>query len=178
LFVKYLFFFELAQLEMKSLHDQVKAGTTPLMTEQEILDKVVPSDNRQNMSGRGRKMTGTGKSKRRPYEEDYITREQMTELLRREHQEKELYKKQIEEAQQRAIVAKQEARLARETTNATNSRMGTFESFLGQFFTFYNNQGNPFAVPFPPHNPAPFPGPSPFPGLLLSKLHFSTLIMF
>lgn len=149
---------------MKSLHDQVKAGTTPLMTEQEILDKVVPSDNRKNMSGRGRKMTGTSKSKRRPYEEDYITREQMTELLRWEHQEKELYKNQTEEAQQRAIVAEQEARLARETANATNSRMGTFESFLGQFFTFYNNQGNPFPVPFPPPNPAPFPGHSPFPG--------------
>ncbi|PWA38951.1 hypothetical protein CTI12_AA557230 [Artemisia annua] len=166
---------ETSYREMKSLFDQVKAGTAPSMTEEEILDRVVPSNSRQNMSGRGRRMTGTGKasssSTHQPFEQDYITRQHMTEVLRREQQEKELFRKQTQEAQQRAIVAEQEARSA-------NSRLGTMESFFGQFLAHYNSQGNPFNVPFPPPNPfnvpfpppnpaafsGPFPGPNPFLG--------------
>ncbi|PWA82439.1 Histidine kinase-like ATPase, ATP-binding domain-containing protein [Artemisia annua] len=46
----------------------------------------------------------------------------------------------MQEAQQRALVAEKEARLARELANAATSRIGTFESYLGQFFSHYNNQ--------------------------------------
>ncbi|GJZ53525.1 Myc-type, basic helix-loop-helix domain-containing protein, partial [Tanacetum coccineum] len=47
-------------LKMKAMQDQIRAGVIPYKTDQEILDEVVPSDNRQNMSGMGRKLPGGG----------------------------------------------------------------------------------------------------------------------
>ncbi|GKB24687.1 hypothetical protein Tco_0864088, partial [Tanacetum coccineum] len=44
---------------------KIKAGLIPFKTDQEILDEVVPSDNRQNMSGMGRKLPGGGSTSRR-----------------------------------------------------------------------------------------------------------------
>ncbi|GJR57612.1 hypothetical protein Tco_1499774 [Tanacetum coccineum] len=38
-------------MDMKAMQDNVKAGIIPFKTDQEILDEIVPSDNRQNMSG-------------------------------------------------------------------------------------------------------------------------------
>ncbi|GJS23223.1 hypothetical protein Tco_0451855 [Tanacetum coccineum] len=43
-------------LDMKSMQDHVRAGVIPYKTDQDILDEVVPSTNRQNMSGKGRKL--------------------------------------------------------------------------------------------------------------------------
>ncbi|GJY81523.1 hypothetical protein Tco_0494274 [Tanacetum coccineum] len=43
-------------LDMKAMQEMIKAGIIPFKTDQEILDEVVPSDNRQNMSGMGRKL--------------------------------------------------------------------------------------------------------------------------
>ncbi|GKG02857.1 hypothetical protein Tco_0310493, partial [Tanacetum coccineum] len=40
------------------MQDQVRAGVIPYKTDQDILDEVVPSINRQNMSGKGRKLPG------------------------------------------------------------------------------------------------------------------------
>ncbi|GJZ34482.1 hypothetical protein Tco_0580299 [Tanacetum coccineum] len=50
---------------MKAMQDNVKAGLIPFKTEQEILDEIVPSDNRQNMSGIGRKLPGGGSTSHR-----------------------------------------------------------------------------------------------------------------
>ncbi|GKA85714.1 hypothetical protein Tco_0807368 [Tanacetum coccineum] len=72
--------------EMKAMKDHIRVGIIPFKTDQEILDEIVPSDNRQNMSGRGRKLPGGGSTSRR-----------------QEQQEKELYRKQAEEAQARAL---------------------------------------------------------------------------
>ncbi|PWA52525.1 hypothetical protein CTI12_AA447190 [Artemisia annua] len=51
----------------------------------------------------GRMMSGRGKASRRsthrPVEQDYITRQHITGVLRREQQEKELFRKQAQEAQ-------------------------------------------------------------------------------
>ncbi|GKA38258.1 acidic leucine-rich nuclear phosphoprotein 32 family member A [Tanacetum coccineum] len=52
-------------LDMKSMQDQVRAGVIPYKTDQDILDEVVPSTNRQNMSGKGRKLPGGGSTSRR-----------------------------------------------------------------------------------------------------------------
>ncbi|GJX00555.1 hypothetical protein Tco_0184468 [Tanacetum coccineum] len=46
------------KLDMKAMQDNVKAGLIPFKTGQEILDEIIPSDNRQNMSGMGRKLPG------------------------------------------------------------------------------------------------------------------------
>ncbi|GJX65979.1 acidic leucine-rich nuclear phosphoprotein 32 family member A [Tanacetum coccineum] len=88
-------------LDMKAMQEMIKADIIPFKTDQEILDEVVPSDNRQNMSGMGRKLPGGGSTSRRRANrayEDVMTRDQMTQILRQQEQEKELYKKQDEEA--------------------------------------------------------------------------------
>ncbi|GJV45692.1 acidic leucine-rich nuclear phosphoprotein 32 family member A [Tanacetum coccineum] len=95
-------------LKMKAMQDQIRAGVIPYKTDQEILDEVVPSDNRQNMSGMGRKLPGGGSTSRRRANQafaDVMTREQMTQILRQKEQENELLRKQAEEAQQRAYLA-------------------------------------------------------------------------
>ena len=60
-----------------------------------------------------------------------MTRDEITQLLRQEQQENELYKKQAEEAQQRAYLAALKA-------DAAYSGIVNFQSLLGQFFTNYN----------------------------------------
>ncbi|GJT00316.1 hypothetical protein Tco_0821485 [Tanacetum coccineum] len=99
-------------LDMKAMQDRIKAGLIPFKTDQEILDKVVPSDNRQNMSGMGRKLPGGGSTSRKCANRAYgdvMTRDQMTQILRQQEQKKELYRKQAEEAQVQAYLALLEA---------------------------------------------------------------------
>ncbi|GKC44765.1 acidic leucine-rich nuclear phosphoprotein 32 family member A [Tanacetum coccineum] len=91
--------------EMKAMKDHIRADIIPFKTDQEILDEIVLSNNRQNMSGRGRKLPGGGSTSRMYANRafgDVMSREQITQLYRQEQQEKELYKKQPEEAQARA----------------------------------------------------------------------------
>ncbi|GJV27457.1 hypothetical protein Tco_1383905 [Tanacetum coccineum] len=88
-------------LDMKAMQDNVKVGLIPFKTDQEILDEIVPSDNRQNMSGMGRKLPGGGSTSRRranPAFGDVMTRDQITQMFRQQEQEKELLRKQVEEA--------------------------------------------------------------------------------
>ncbi|GJY97245.1 hypothetical protein Tco_0514155 [Tanacetum coccineum] len=95
-------------LDMKSMQDQVRAGVIPYKTDQDILDEVVPSTNRQNMSGKGRKLPGGGSTSRRRGPQafpDVISREEMDRILRQRDQEAELLRKQTAEAQQRAYLA-------------------------------------------------------------------------
>ncbi|GJX96112.1 glutamate-rich WD repeat-containing protein 1 [Tanacetum coccineum] len=95
-------------LDMKSMQDQVRAGVIPYKTDQDILDEVVSSTNRQNMSRKGRKLPGGGSTSRRrgpqPFP-DVISREEMDRILRQRDQEAELLRKQTAEAQQRAYLA-------------------------------------------------------------------------
>ncbi|GJZ20546.1 hypothetical protein Tco_0557136 [Tanacetum coccineum] len=70
----------------------IKSESSPFKTDQEILDEVVPSDNRQNMSGMGRKLPGGGSTSRRRTHRAYgdvMNRDQMTQILRQQEQEKE-----------------------------------------------------------------------------------------
>ncbi|GJW93320.1 acidic leucine-rich nuclear phosphoprotein 32 family member A [Tanacetum coccineum] len=95
-------------LDMKSMQDQVRAGVIPYKTDQDILDEVVPSTNRQNMSGKGRKLPGGGSTSRRRGPQafpDAISREELDRILRQKDQEAELLRKQTAEAQQRAYLA-------------------------------------------------------------------------
>ncbi|GJU71569.1 hypothetical protein Tco_1262974 [Tanacetum coccineum] len=88
-------------LDMKAMQDNVKAGLIPFKTDQEILDEIIPSDNRQNMSGMGRKLPGGGSTSRRRANRafgDVMTRDQITQMFRQQEQEKELLRKQAEEA--------------------------------------------------------------------------------
>ncbi|GJT17935.1 hypothetical protein Tco_0876641 [Tanacetum coccineum] len=48
-----------------AMQEMIKAGIIPFKTDQEILDEVVPSDNRQKMSAMGRKLPGGGSTSRR-----------------------------------------------------------------------------------------------------------------
>ncbi|GJU53171.1 hypothetical protein Tco_1226885 [Tanacetum coccineum] len=107
-------------LDMKAMQEMIKAIIIPFKTDQEILDEVVPSDNRQNMSGMGRKLPGGGSTSRRRANrayEDVMTRDQMTQILRQQEQEKELYRKQAEEAQARAYLASLKADAADQRAN-------------------------------------------------------------
>ncbi|GJY27987.1 hypothetical protein Tco_0403754 [Tanacetum coccineum] len=86
------------RLDMKAMQDKIKAGLIPFKTDQEILDEIVLSDNRQNMSGMGRKLPGGGSTSRRRANRafgDIMTRDQMTQMFRQQEQEKELYRKQV-----------------------------------------------------------------------------------
>ncbi|GJZ93029.1 hypothetical protein Tco_0665094 [Tanacetum coccineum] len=88
-------------LDMKAMKDNIKADLIPFKTDQEILDEIVPSDNRQNMPGMGRKLPGGGLTSRRranPAFGDVMTREQITQMFKQQEQEKELLRKQVEEA--------------------------------------------------------------------------------
>ncbi|GJR90024.1 hypothetical protein Tco_0214035 [Tanacetum coccineum] len=96
------------QLDMKAMKDNIKAGLIPFKTDQEILDEIFPSDNRQNMSGMGRKLPGGGSTSRRRVNHafgDIMTRDQITQMFRKQEQEKELHRKQAEEAHARAYLA-------------------------------------------------------------------------
>ncbi|GJU66287.1 acidic leucine-rich nuclear phosphoprotein 32 family member A [Tanacetum coccineum] len=118
-------------LDMKAMKDNIKAGLIPFKTDQEILDEIVPSDNRQNMSGMGRKLPGGGSTSRRRANRafgDIMTRDQITQMFRQQEQEKELHRKQAEEAQARAYLASlkadaadQQANVAQQNSEANNA---------------------------------------------------------
>ncbi|GJU39786.1 acidic leucine-rich nuclear phosphoprotein 32 family member A [Tanacetum coccineum] len=114
-------------LDIKAMQDRIKAGIIPFKTDQEILDEVVPSDNRQNMSGMGRK-----------------------------------YRKQAEEAQQRAYLASLKADQADQRANVAYQNTESIYGALGQFFMHYNspNSARPFTPPAFSLVPPPPPGPS------------------
>ncbi|GJZ62212.1 hypothetical protein Tco_0618349 [Tanacetum coccineum] len=81
------------RLDMKVMQDNVKAGLIPFKTDQEILDEIVPSDNRQNMSGMGRSYQGGGSTSRRRANRafgDVIDSDQITRCSGNRWQEKEL----------------------------------------------------------------------------------------
>ncbi|GKA96083.1 hypothetical protein Tco_0818178 [Tanacetum coccineum] len=124
-------------LDMKAMQDNVKAGLIPFKTDQEILDEIVPSDNRQNMSGMGRKLPGGGSTSRRRANRafgDVMTRDQITQMFRQQEQEKELLRKQAEEAQARAYLAvcEQLAQdLARENNNESSGEEEEDEQHMG-----------------------------------------------
>ncbi|GJU12105.1 hypothetical protein Tco_1134501, partial [Tanacetum coccineum] len=154
------------QLKMKAMQDQIRAGVIPYKTDQEILDEVVPSDNRQNMSGMGRKLPGGGSTSRRRANQafaDVMTREQMTQILRQKEQENELLRKQAEEAQQRAYLAALKADSADQRASAAYQNTETMYGAVGQFFSHYNssNSARPFMPPafnlVPPPPPATMP---------------------
>ncbi|GJY62765.1 acidic leucine-rich nuclear phosphoprotein 32 family member A [Tanacetum coccineum] len=153
-------------LDMKSMQDQVRAGVIPYKTDQDILDEVVPSTNRQNMSGKGRKLPGGGSTSRRRANQafaDVMTREQMTQILRQKEQENELLRKQAEEAQQRAYLAALKADSADQRASAAYQNTETMYGAVGQFFSHYNssNSARPFMPPafnlVPPPPPATMP---------------------
>ncbi|GJT25861.1 hypothetical protein Tco_0895798 [Tanacetum coccineum] len=134
---------------MKAMQDQIRAGVIPYKTDQEILDEVVLSDNRQNMSGMGRKLQiRTSRRRANQAFADVMTREQMTQILRQKEQENELLRKQAEEAHQRASAAYQNTE--------------TMYGAVGQFFSHYNspNSARPFIPPAFTLVPPPLPDPT------------------
>ncbi|GJY74299.1 hypothetical protein Tco_0478730 [Tanacetum coccineum] len=153
-------------LDMKAMKDNIKAGLIPFKTDQEILDEIVPSDNRQNMSGMGRKLPGGGSTSRRRANRafgDIMTRDQITQMFRQQEQEKELYRKQAEEAQARAYLASLKADAADQRANVAYQNSEAINAALGQFFMHYNspNSARPFNPPTFSLVPPPPPGPMP-----------------
>ncbi|GJW91867.1 hypothetical protein Tco_0169420 [Tanacetum coccineum] len=132
------------KLDMKSMQDQVRAGVIPYKTDQDILDEVVPSTNRQNMSGKGRKLPGGGSTSRRRGPQafpDVISREEMDRILRQRDQEAELLRKQTAEAQQRAYLAALKA-------DAAYQNSETMYGAIGEYFSNYApNPTRPFMPP-------------------------------
>ncbi|GJY70698.1 hypothetical protein Tco_0474401 [Tanacetum coccineum] len=120
-------------LDMKAMQDNVKADLIPFKNDQEILDEIVSSDNRQNMSGMGRKLPGGGSTSRRRANRafgDVMTRDQITQMFRQQEQEKELLRKQAEEGQTRAYLAalkadtaEQRANVAQQNSEANNAAL-------------------------------------------------------
>ncbi|GJU54347.1 hypothetical protein Tco_1228061 [Tanacetum coccineum] len=89
------------ELDMKAMKDNIKVDLIPFKTDQEILDEIVLSDNRQNMLDMGRKQ---------------------------QEQEKELHRKQAEVAQAQAYLASlkadtadQQANVAQQNSEANNA---------------------------------------------------------
>ncbi|GJZ84695.1 acidic leucine-rich nuclear phosphoprotein 32 family member A [Tanacetum coccineum] len=143
--------------EINAMKDHIRAGIIPFKTDQEILYEIVLSDNQQNMSGRGRKLLGGGLTSRRYANRafgDVMSREQITQLYRQEQQEKELYKKQAEEAQAQAWLAAQKADAAQRWADQTHD-------ILGQFFSHYNSPNS--AGLFNPSTSSHVPVPDPMP---------------
>ncbi|GJW54609.1 RNA-directed DNA polymerase, eukaryota [Tanacetum coccineum] len=130
-------------LDMKSMQDQVRAGVIPYKTDQDILDEVVPSTNRQNMSGKGRKLPGGGSTSRRRGPQafpDVISREEMDRILRQRDQEAELLRKQTAEAQQRAYLAALKADAAYQNSETMYGAIAsTSNSQLPRFITNPHN---------------------------------------
>ncbi|GJX08488.1 Myc-type, basic helix-loop-helix domain-containing protein [Tanacetum coccineum] len=131
-------------LDMKSMQDQVRAGVIPYKTDQDILDEVVPSTNRQNMSGKGRKLPGGGSTSRRRGPQAFpnvISREELDRILRQKDQEAELLRKQTAEAQQRAYLAALKA-------DAAYQNSETMYGAIGEYFSNYApNPTRPFMPP-------------------------------
>ncbi|PWA93875.1 hypothetical protein CTI12_AA066240 [Artemisia annua] len=67
--------------KMKSLQDQVKAGLKKFKTDGEIIDAITKNKSCENLPGRGRRLVGTGSSRRVVHEEsfgsDAITRDEI-----------------------------------------------------------------------------------------------------
>ncbi|GJR90022.1 CACTA transposable element [Tanacetum coccineum] len=146
--------------EMKAMKDHIRAGIIPFKTDQEILDEIVPSDNRQNMSGRGRKLPGGGSTSRRYANRafgDVMSREQITQLYRQEQQEKELYRKQAEEAQARAWLAAQKADAAQRRADQTHDILVPTTPSLQLPIKPTGLIPPPYTGPIPP----PYTGPIP-----------------
>ncbi|GKF36586.1 hypothetical protein Tco_0113344, partial [Tanacetum coccineum] len=94
--------------EMKAMKDHIRAGIIPFKTDQEILDEIVPSDNRQNMSGMGR--PGGGSTSRRRANRafgDVMTRAQAQAYL----------------ATLKADAAAQQANAAQQNSEANNAAL-------------------------------------------------------
>ncbi|GJR90026.1 hypothetical protein Tco_0214037 [Tanacetum coccineum] len=129
-------------LDMKAMQDNVKAGLIPFKTDQEILDEIVLSDNRQNMSGMGRKLPGGGSTSRMRANRafgDVMTRDQITQMFRQQEQEKELLRKQAEEAQARAYLVAlkadataQRANVAQQNSKANNAALAERPHYILQ----------------------------------------------
>ncbi|GJR72455.1 acidic leucine-rich nuclear phosphoprotein 32 family member A [Tanacetum coccineum] len=137
-------------LDMKSMQDQVRAGVIPYKTDQDILDEVVPSTNRQNMSGKGRKLPGGGSTSRRRGPQafpDAISREELDRILRQNDQEAELLRKQTAEAYQRAYLAALKA-------DAAYQNSETMYGAIGEYFSNYAPN------PTPPFMPPAFARPT------------------
>ncbi|GJY62076.1 hypothetical protein Tco_0462733 [Tanacetum coccineum] len=151
---------------MKAMQDNVKVGLIPFKTDQEILDEIVPSDNHQNMSGMGRKLSGGGSTSRRRANRafrDVMTRDQITQMFRQQEQEKELLRKQVEEAKARAYLAALKADAAAQRANVAQQNSEANNATLGQFFMHYNspNSARSFIPPTFSLVPPPPPGPMP-----------------
>ncbi|GJU04409.1 retrotransposon protein, putative, ty1-copia subclass [Tanacetum coccineum] len=139
-------------LDMKAMKDNIKAGLIPFKTDQEILDEIVPSDNRQNMSGMGRKLPGGGSTSRRRANRafgDIMTRDQITQMFRQQEQEKELHRKQAEEAQARAYLASlkadaadQRANVAQQNSEANNAALAERPRYILQTNPHMNDLRN------------------------------------
>ncbi|GJT13809.1 hypothetical protein Tco_0860851 [Tanacetum coccineum] len=128
---------------MKSIKDQVNARTIEFKSDKEIIAEVTKSTNREHESGVGRRLpVGTGSSSRISPEpnQDYCTREQITEIIRQEVADKERWKKAAEEAKQEAELAKQEAELAKQEAKLANERAARVELVLDKFMGHYNQQ--------------------------------------
>ncbi|GKB92963.1 hypothetical protein Tco_0979100, partial [Tanacetum coccineum] len=139
-------------LDMKAMNVNIKAGLFPFKTDQEILDEIVPSDNRQNMSGMGRKLPGGGSTSRRRANRafgDVMTRDQITQMFRQQEQEKELLRKQAEEAQARAYLAAlkadamaQRANVAQQNSEANNAAQAERPHYILQTNPHMNDSGS------------------------------------
>ncbi|GJT78828.1 hypothetical protein Tco_1045553 [Tanacetum coccineum] len=147
-------------LDMKAMQDNVKAGLIPFKTDQEILDEIL------DMKGMGRKLPGGGSTSRRRANRafgDVMTRDQITQMFRQQEQEKELLRKQAEEAQARAYLAALKADAAAQRANVAQQNSEANNAALGQFFMHYNspNSARPFIPPTFSLVPSPPPGPMP-----------------
>ncbi|GJT37325.1 hypothetical protein Tco_0937190 [Tanacetum coccineum] len=96
------------KLDMKAMKDNIKAGLIPFKTNQEILDEIVLSDNCQNMSGMGRKLSGGGSTSRR---RTNLEEEQARAYL----------------ASLKADAADQQANVAQQNCKAINAALGEEE---------------------------------------------------
>ncbi|GJZ70299.1 hypothetical protein Tco_0633849 [Tanacetum coccineum] len=88
--------------------DQVRAGRQPVQTDQDIWMKSFRSTNRQNSSGKGRKLPGGAQLPRRRGPQhcfSNVNNRERWRILRQKDQEAELLRKQTAEAQQRAYLA-------------------------------------------------------------------------
>ncbi|GJW20619.1 hypothetical protein Tco_0031241 [Tanacetum coccineum] len=134
-----------------AMKDNIKAGLIPFKTDQEILDEIVPSDNRQNMSNGQGRYRGVAQLSQRANQN------------RQQEQEKELHRKQAEEAQARAYLASLKADAADQRANVAQQNSEAINAALGQFFMHYNspNSARPFNPPTFSLVPPPPPGPMP-----------------
>ncbi|GJZ00855.1 uncharacterized protein Tco_0518284 [Tanacetum coccineum] len=132
------------RLDMKAMQDRIKAGIIPFKTDQEIFDEDVSSDNHQNMSGIGRKLPGGGSTSRRRTHRAYgdvMNRDQMTQILRQQEQENELYMKHAQESQQRAYLASLKADQADQRANVAFQNTKSIYGALAQrpYYTLLMN---------------------------------------